>query len=324
MIIEDMASLHRDEASYIFNNNRLLVGWLERVNQRTEAWLGKVLSSGGAGRGTGWWRIYTSPNGSELLTMAMSQLHPALQTHSVGENVKAYFSMSTMEQVTFLAGRYYDVVVGRAKYSEHEGGELKTMTNVGMVLHGNVGNAPQRQKQDGSEKRKRDSSSFEDSAKEKKAKLYPGYYNDSNKADDEKPLPCVNRVSTEMSAIHHIPTVLGAANLDAQQHGPLHSQSQDQISASIANLDLAENVVSSVYKPADQNRDPRGAVKPDHGALTTLAHSLQKVLVYQVIKWAKCGDRLKRDLKEPARELCVAENLLGGERKDSATPDQLP
>ena len=43
MTIEDMASLLRDEANYIFNNNRLLVGWLERENQRTEAWLGKVL-----------------------------------------------------------------------------------------------------------------------------------------------------------------------------------------------------------------------------------------------------------------------------------------
>ena len=82
--------------------------------------------------------------------MAMSQLHPALQAHSVGGNVKAYFSMSTMEQVTFLAGRYHDVVGGRAKHSEHEGGELKTMTNVGMFPHENISNAPQRQEQSGS------------------------------------------------------------------------------------------------------------------------------------------------------------------------------
>lgn len=175
MTIEDMASLHRDEANYIFKNNRLLVGWLERENRRTEAWLGKVLSPGGAGGGTGWWRIYTSPYGSELLTMAMSQLHPALQTHSVGETVKAYFSMSTMEQVTFLAGRYYDVFAGQAKYSEHEGGELKTMINVGMIPHKNISNAPQRQEQNVSEKRQRDSSSLENSAKDEKAKVYPGF-----------------------------------------------------------------------------------------------------------------------------------------------------
>lgn len=54
----------------------------------------------------------------------------------------------------------------------------------------------------------------------------------------------------------------------------------NQISASIANLGLAENVIPSGYKPADQNHNLRGAVKPGHGALTILAHNLQKVLDY--------------------------------------------
>ena len=134
--------LYRNGANYIFNNNRLLVGLLERENQKIEAWFSQVLSPDGTGEVIGW-SVYTSANGSEQLITAMSRLHPAPQAHFVGGNTKAYFSMSTMEQVDFLARRYYDVVEGRAEYCQHQGGELKTMANVGVFPRINVGNAPQ-------------------------------------------------------------------------------------------------------------------------------------------------------------------------------------
>jgi hypothetical protein len=144
----NLGPLHHDKANYIFNNNRLLVGCLERDKQKTEAWFGKTLPSVVTGAGFGW-RLYTTANGSEPLMATMSQLHPALQAHCVGGNSKAYFSMSTVEQLEFLKGRYNDVVDGRCKYSEREGGELKTMANVGVISGPNASDALQVQRPKG-------------------------------------------------------------------------------------------------------------------------------------------------------------------------------
>lgn len=67
----NLGPLHRDKANYIFNNNRLLAGRLERDNQKTEAWFGKTLPSVVAGAGFGW-RLYITANGSEQLMVPMS------------------------------------------------------------------------------------------------------------------------------------------------------------------------------------------------------------------------------------------------------------
>ena len=307
----NLGSLHHNGSNYIFNNNRLLIGWFERDNQRTEAWFGRVLSSDGAGE-VDQWCIYTSANVSEQLLTDMSRLHPALQAHLAGGSIKAYFSMSIMERVGFLAGRYYAVVGGQSRYSEHEGGQLKTMTNLGMFPRINTSNAPQGQGQNGSQKRKRDSepsaepATSVDSVKDKKVKLYPDYFNGSNDDDDEELPPYVKIEPTEMDQTSQIPTVLKPANPDMQQHGTVPSQPQDQISASIATLEIAEKVVPGQISPASQKHDMQGAAKPDPTALTAMAITFKEDLLAHIKHWALYASNLKRGLTEPAGKLHMA------------------
>ena len=55
MLTETLGSLHRERANYIFNNNRLLIGWLAHVfeDQKTEVWLAKPTPSNTNGKGSG-------------------------------------------------------------------------------------------------------------------------------------------------------------------------------------------------------------------------------------------------------------------------------
>ncbi|GAB7330660.1 hypothetical protein MBLNU13_g02227t1 [Cladosporium sp. NU13] len=125
------------------------------------------------------------------------------------------------------------------------------MTIVGMFPRTNVSNAPQGQEQNGSQKRKRGSVSLEDSAIEKKAKLHPGFYdnsnnnnnNNNNKEDDDEELPPrTNRESAEMGMVDQIPTALQAATSNLQQQRPAQRQSQDKITASLATLGIAGKI----------------------------------------------------------------------------------
>lgn len=293
--------MHRTGANYIFKNNRLLVGCFEHENQKTEAWF--ALSFDGAGEITGR-HLYTSANGSEQFTATMSQLHPALQAHFAGPNTtKAYFSMSDMEQLGFVTGQYYNVVRGRVKYCEREGGELKTMANGGLFPWLNASNAPQGQQQEGSQKRKRDSICLEGPAQDKKAKLAPGYFDNNNEDDDEELKPRMNIESTKTGAINQVPE---AAIPDMQQPRPVQSQSQDQISAAIANLGMAGNVVPGVPKPAGQKHNILVGAKPNPLALTAVARNFKVTLLRHIDEWALSAVGLKNALTEPGGKLLTA------------------
>ncbi|KAM0708068.1 hypothetical protein Q7P35_004717 [Cladosporium inversicolor] len=300
----NLGPLHRNGSNYIFNNGRLLVGWLEHGNQKTEGWF--ALSFDRAGEATGRY-LYTSANGS-LQLPAMSRLHPAIQAHFVGGNGKAYFSMNMMQQFAFLEGPYYDVIRGRAKYCEREGGELKAMTNKEMFPRHNIGNSPQVQAQKEGQKRKRDAESSDDTAKDKKARLFADYYDDNNEDDDEELPPYVKIEWTDVGATDQTPTLSQPATPDVQQHRPVQSQSQDQISAAIANLGMAENVVSAGGNPANQKHDFQEAAPSNLTSLTDLAiHvTIKEDLLAHIKHWALHSDVVKQYFIPPAGKLHMA------------------
>jgi hypothetical protein len=303
MATENMGPLQRNEAHYIFNNNRLLIGWFERENQKNEAWLGKALSPDGILQGTGW-RFYTSA--TSLEHTPVNKFHPALQAHFAEGNTAGLFSRRILDQLRFLKGWHEDVVKGRAKYSEHEGGELKTMTNGEMLPRHKVSNAPQGQGPEGGQKRKRDADGPEAPAKDKKAKLHAGYYDDNNEDDDEELPLHVKTEATEVDAMDQIPTVLESTVPDLQQHQPAQNQPQDQISASIASLGLTDNVVPGVSKPANQKQTIQGVAKPDPMALTDTARTFKKALLGHIDEWALYTNTLKLALTESAGKLLLA------------------
>ena len=290
MVTENLRSLHRIGLNYIFKNSRLLVGRLEDENQSTEAWLAKTPLSDDAVEGfeTRGWRLYKSAEGSELLKN-VSELHPALQAHFVDENSEDFLSKGKEDKLHFLMERYDDVVRGRYKYSEREGGELRAMTSGGMFPRHSVSEPPQSQKPKEAQKRKRDSESPEGSdgenLKDKKRRLGNGDYDDNDDDDEEAPPPYIKKEKTEVDAMDQTPTVTGPAILGLQQHGRPQSQSQDQISASIAELGITEEVPPSDYKPKDQKHDGWGAVKPDPMDVTALAKGLQEDLLGHVKEW---------------------------------------
>lgn len=286
MVTGTLRSLHRNGLNYIFSNNRLLVSRLEDESHSTEAWLAKTPPSDAArdGSETKGWRLYASADGSELLKN-VSELHPALQTHLVDENSEEFFSKGKEDRHRFLSERYDDVVRGRYKYCEREGGELKAMTSGGMFPRHSVSDVPQGEEQRKGQKKKREPDSSEESARDKKAKLFPGYYDENDEDDDEELPPYVKIESTDVDAMNQTPTFPEPATSDVQQHRPAQVQPQDQISASIANLDVAENLVPSDHKPADQEHDVRGAVKSDSLTLTTLANDLKKDLLSHTDEW---------------------------------------
>jgi hypothetical protein len=294
MVTETLRSLGRNGLNYIFNNGRLLVGRLEDENQSTEVWLAKTPPSDATEEGseTKGWRLYKSADGSELLRN-LSELHPALQAHFVDEISEDFFSKTKEDKILFLPERYEDVVRGRYKYCEHEGGELKAMTSGEMFPRNSVSinDAPQGQgqvqEQKGHQKRKRGSGSpedseVEDSAKDKKAKLYADCYDDENEDDDEELPPYVK---VEVDAMDQTSTFPQPATPDSQQRSAVQNQSDEQISSSIANLGIAENVGPGGDDPADQKRESLGAAKSDPTTLTASAEDLKRDLLGHSDEW---------------------------------------
>lgn len=282
MLTETLRPLQRKGADYIFTNGRLLIGSLASGPQRTEAWLAKTTPSDATGAATEMrgWRIYTSAHGSGHPwndIMNLRELHPALRARLIDENSEEFMRKSRKDRLEFLSERYEDVVRGRYKYSERQGGELKFMAGEEMFPRHNVGNAPKGQEQKEGQKRKRDPDSSEDPMKDKKAKLFPGCFDDNNDDDDEELPP--NALKKEMDAMHQTPMLQEPTIPDSRQHRPPQRQSQDQISASIASLGLTEKSVPGDRNPPDQKHDIRGAVKPDPMVLTALAHSLRDDMV---------------------------------------------
>lgn len=294
MVTENLRPLHRNGLNYIFNNSRLLVGHLEDENHSTEVWLAKTPPSDATEMSseTKLWCLYTSAGGSERLRN-LTELHSALQAHFVDESSEDFFSKSKEDKIRFLSERYEDVVRGRYKYCEREGGELKAMTSGDMFPRRSVSikDAPpgQVQEQKGPQKRKRGSGSpedseVEDSTKDKKAKLYADYYDDNNEGDDEELPPYVK---IEADAMDQTPTSPQPTTLDSQQGSAVQNQSDEQISASIANLGITENVGPGGYNlnPADQKPEFPGAARSDPTNLTTLAKDLKRDLLGHSDAW---------------------------------------
>lgn len=197
--------------------------------------------------------------------------------------------MSSVEQLEFLKGQYNNVVGGRAKYSDRQGGELKAMTNTKTLPRQIVGNSPQVQDQKEGQKRKRDADSpedteAEDSARDKKAKLFPGYFDGDNEDDDEELPPYVK---IEVDAMDQAPIFPEPAISDSQQRRPVQSQSDEQISASISNLGITEKVGTDGHNlnPADQKHEIPGAAKSDPTTLTASAEDLKRDLLGHSDEW---------------------------------------
>jgi len=312
MVTETLRSLHREGANYIFKNNRLLIGWLAHVfeDQKTEVWLAKPPPSNTTGKAceTTGWRIYSSSDGSELLSN-LTELHPALLVYLVGENSEEFLSRSQKERLSFLSERYEDVVRGRYKHSESEGGELKAMASDIIFPRYGVSNARKGEEQkEGKRKRKSGSDCPElpeyENVRDKKRRLETCESDD----DEERPPSMKTEEPIEMDAMDLTPTALEPASQNLQQHTPAQTQPHDQISASIANLDIADQRIPGDYKPAGQEDAIREPVKPEPMALNPLAKTLRDIMIGQVMKWAICDSGLKNALESPAGELCVAEN----------------
>jgi hypothetical protein len=121
--------------------------------------------------------------------------------------------------------------------------------------------------------------------------VYPDYFNGENDDDDEELPPYVKIEETEVDAMDHTPTVPEPANSDLQQHQAAQSQPHDQISASIANLDITRNAITSDYQPTDQKHGVWGAVKSDPIDVTALAKDLQKDLLGHIDEWMTYAGR---------------------------------
>lgn len=226
--------------------------------------------------------IYSSSDGSELLSN-LTELHPALLVCLVGENREEFLSRSQKERLRFLAERYKNVVRGRYKYSESEGGELKAVAS-DMMFPRHVHNARKGEEQKESKRKRKSGSDCPEvpeyeNVKDKKRRL------ETCESDDDEELPPFMKTeeSTEMDAMDLTPTALKPALQNLQQRIPAQIQTHDQISASIAKLDITDQRVLGDYKPASQEVATREPVKPDPMALAPA-------------------------LESPAGELCVAEN----------------
>ena len=251
--------------------------------------------------------IYSSSDGSELLSN-LTELHPALLVYLVGENSEEFLSRSIKERLSFLSGRCEDVVRGRYKYSESEGEELKAMAN-DMMFPRHISNARKGGEQKESKRKRKSGTDCPrvpeyENVKDKKRRLETC----KSVHDEELPPSMKTEESTEMDAMDLTPTALEPALQNLQQRIPAQFQTHDQISASIAKLDITDQRVPGDYKPVSQEDAIREPVKPDPMALNPLAKTLRDIMIGQVIEWATCDSGLKNALESPAGELCVAEN----------------
>jgi hypothetical protein len=316
MVTEDLRSLRNNRANYIFRNGRLFVGWFVCQDQRTEAWLEKAIEPTGENTANKpkTLRIYTSADGSGKL-MNVNELHPALLVHYIGDNSQEFLSKCREYKLHFLAERYDDVVTGRYKYTECEGGELKVIEGAKMFPRPTVQvDQGVKQKQMQGQKRKRsrcDSEDYECSgASEKRPRPdtdYADYGDDDDDDDDEEVY--FKRDPALMGAMNQDPTFVEPINPNPRQHKPVQGQSHEQIATAISDLDITGKLVQGHDKAAEQKNDIRGSAIPDPMALTALLDTFKKTLLDYMRKWATCAEEIKSYFLELTGKLYYATEL---------------
>jgi hypothetical protein len=142
MAHRDLRARDRDGANFVYRDNRLLIGWrTSKIIQidstpetlRIEAWLGEISAGEAASMlmpmnpvTTYWLRVYTSSDGSELMhigVMGIDEAHPAT-LHPEVEG-PSFLQQGETERLKSVETDMHKVRIGRWKYSEREGGELK-------------------------------------------------------------------------------------------------------------------------------------------------------------------------------------------------------
>lgn len=335
MATKTLRSIQHKVANFVFRNKRLLIGWHVWEEQRTEAWLTRILPSDATGEGNATelqgYHVYTSADGLEQLKndiVGVDEVHPAVLLHPVEISTEAFINKGQQDRLKHLVERFRGVMRGRYKYCEREGGELRAVEKVKPLPRPDL---DKKQKRKQSQKRKRNSFDPEnlerDDSNEKRCR--PSPHDD----DDDEELP-IKRESTDVNTMPQLTTVSEAIFPEVSHYGLSKEQPHDSIATAVPDVDSIETVGLSADGQTEQEHSSNALAKPDLLALTASAitedrsarshlqvgevRQQPQARSHEICRRALHGARSWRDCDRQSKHFATRERLLRARRKSAA------
>jgi len=233
--------------------------------------------------------------------MDINEVHPAmLEPHDNGSG-EDFLNKGRLARLRYLVARYEKVINGRVKYSNIEGGELRSMKIVRLPL------GPKVVQQKQSRKRKRSSPSSEESICGWSMEKGPREYSDEDEDDDDDEEQCIKTQPMDEDAMDESPATPGTTNKRQRIQG--QSQSSEQIAKAILDLKLKGPLEPSSDQLADQKTGSQASPSLDPMNLIGLANTLKTTLLDHIDIWAEHASGFELDLDGPAGKLYLAKEV---------------